>query len=401
MDASGNLYGTMNGYQDVNGNVVAPAVFELSKGSGSSWAISNLASLNSNITTLLINASGNLYCTTSPYDVNGNPIESMVFELSKGSGSAWTLSTVASFDGDIPQNLLMDASGNLYGTTIASDVYGNSVQTVFDLLKGSGSSWTLDTLAAPFSFANGSPGLVGLVLDASGNLYGTIFDYANGVGSVYELSQGSGSSWALTTLVSFDWHNGPEGNLILDPSGNLYGTNPYGGDLEDGAVFELVAQPSQITGTAWNDANHNGTQDPGEGGLAGVTVFLDLNRDGKLDPGDPTATTDTSGSYTFTGLHPGTYTVRQVLPDGYAATAPRGYSETVRLGAGENAAGPSFGDVRISSVTLGFDYLLLIARNYGQAGTFADGDLNGDGLVDFDDLVLLARHYGRPLRALR
>jgi len=128
-----------------------------------------------------------------------------------------------------------------------------------------------------------------------------------------------------------------------------------------------------------------------------VIIYLgDFNRDGKLDPGDPTATTDTSGSYTFTGLHPGTYTVRQVLPDGYAATAPRGYSETVRLGAGENAAGPSFGDVRISSVTLGFDYLLLIARNYGQAGTFADGDLNGDGIVNFADLLILTENYGKP-----
>jgi len=50
-----------------------------------------------------------------------------------------------------------------------------------------------------------------------------------------------------------------------------------------------------------------------------------------------------------------------------------------------------------SSVMLDFNYLVALARNFGQAGTLASGDLNGDGIVDFKDLVLLARNYGRPL----
>lgn len=46
---------------------------------------------------------------------------------------------------------------------------------------------------------------------------------------------------------------------------------------------------------------------------------------------------------------------------------------------------------------LDFNYLVALARNFGQPGTPATGDLNGDGVVDFKDLVLLARNYSRPV----
>jgi len=48
------------------------------------------------------------------------------------------------------------------------------------------------------------------------------------------------------------------------------------------------------------------------------------------------------------------------------------------------------------TVTLDFSYFVTLARNYGQSGTLATGDLNGDGQVGFDDLVILARNYGHP-----
>jgi len=392
-DANGNLFGTTASLDD-NGNRV-DTVFELSKSGGSNWTLANLATFNWTggnllVSGLLVDASGNLYGTMS------TAAGDTVFELSRGSGTGWTLTTIVSA-GPISA---MDANGNLYGTTSTVDASDKPVYTIFELSRQRGSSWTFSTLASsPNPFSD-------LVVDAGGNLYGgtlTVDTNCNQFGAVFELSKGIGPDWTLGTVASFPPSEpgsfaNPPGGLFVDPAGNLYGFTFGDGVAGAGTIFELLAQPSQITGTVWADANHNGTLDSGETGLAGVTVFLDLNRDGKLDPGDPTVTTDASGNYTFTGLHPGTYTVRQVLPDGYAATAPRGYSATINLGAGQNAAGPNFGDVRISSVTLGFDYLLLIARNYGQAGSFADGDLNGDGRVDFDDLVLLARNYGRPLR---
>jgi hypothetical protein len=59
-----------------------------------------------------------------------------------------------------------------------------------------------------------------------------------------------------------------------------------------------------------------------EPGLANVTVYLDLNGNGQLDFNEPARITDQNGHYRFDNLAPGPYTVRELLPSGYRATAP-------------------------------------------------------------------------------
>ncbi len=56
--------------------------------------------------------------------------------------------------------------------------------------------------------------------------------------------------------------------------------------------------------------------------LAGVTVYLDLDRNEIPDPGEPSTTTDASGAYTFADLASGTYAVTQVPPDGFIQDTP-------------------------------------------------------------------------------
>ena len=73
---------------------------------------------------------------------------------------------------------------------------------------------------------------------------------------------------------------------------------------------------SEIHGTKWNDLNADRTWDVGEPGLPDWTVFLDVNQNGQLDPGESSTTTDANGQYAFTGLAPGTYRVLEVLPSG-------------------------------------------------------------------------------------
>ena len=100
-------------------------------------------------------------------------------------------------------------------------------------------------------------------------------------------------------------------------------TDP-GHDVSNVATFPVtVTGPTaSITGTVFKDANANGKQDAGESGFAGVTVYLDLGLDVTLDATDPRATTSATGAYTFTGVFPGTYRVREVLPSGYKLVAP-------------------------------------------------------------------------------
>jgi hypothetical protein len=88
----------------------------------------------------------------------------------------------------------------------------------------------------------------------------------------------------------------------------------------------FVPNQSAISGTVFRDYNANCVQDAGEPGLAGQTVYLDLDGSGVFKTGDPTATTDANGHYQFTGLGPGTYFVRQVLLGGVLLSAPAGGS---------------------------------------------------------------------------
>jgi uncharacterized repeat protein (TIGR03803 family) len=143
--------------------------------------------------------------------------------------------------------LVMDAAGNLYGTTFYGGAYGSG--TVFELSPRA-NGWSETVL---YSFNDvGSDGFwpnSKLVFDAAGNLYGTTFfgGYFQ-VGTVFELSPVTGGGWTETTIHAFDPKNEdgkyPHAGLIVDAAGNLYGTAAGGGHSGDGVVYELTASAS-------------------------------------------------------------------------------------------------------------------------------------------------------------
>ena len=129
--------------------------------------------------------------------------------------------------------MIKDSSGNLYGTAAHGGASNDG--TIFELAKGSGPITTL----ASFNGTDGEYPEAALIMDSSGNLYGIAESGgAYGLGKVFELAKGSGS---ITELASFnigtDGTN-PAGALIMDSSGNLYGTTAYGGPPNDGTIFE-------------------------------------------------------------------------------------------------------------------------------------------------------------------
>jgi uncharacterized repeat protein (TIGR03803 family) len=193
---------------------------------------------------LILDASGNLYGTTTQGGPSGN---GTVFKLTKNSDGSWTESVLYSFaggtDGAMPQaEVTFDAIGNLYGTTYYGGAFSAGV--VFQLAPNSGGTWT-ETLL--YSFTGGSDGAnpsAGVIFDASGNLYGaTYLGGASGDGVVYKLTPTSGGTWTESVLHTFTGQDGsnPElQKLTFDTTGNLYGSAEYGGGSGSGVVYRLT-----------------------------------------------------------------------------------------------------------------------------------------------------------------
>jgi uncharacterized repeat protein (TIGR03803 family) len=195
----------------------------------------------------------------------------------------------------------MDSSGNLCGTTYAGGG-PNGRGTVFELGHGTGTITDLTVFNGPDNFGPEA----GVIMDSSGNLYGTTFGLgASGDGTVFELAQGNGT---ITTLVTFNGTNGanPADAVIMDSNGNLYGTTSGGGTAGDGTVFEILAPlslsptslPAAAAGTGYSQTltASGGTAPYTFAVTAGaLPAGLSLSPAGVLS-GTPTA----AGSFPFT-----------------------------------------------------------------------------------------------------
>ena len=223
---------------------------------------------------LVIDKAGNLYGVTAYGGTGDCTLAGVpggcgtVYELSppQTKRGQWTYTSLYSFksgkDGYVPLgNLVFDGAGNLYGATYFGGGKGTTCNpdyqycgTVFELSppKTKGGKWTEKVL---YSFAGGTDGANpngGLVLDSSGDIFGTTVWGGSmdcqgpGCGTAFELKPPirTGVAWAETILHRFTDGNdgaGPDGGLIFDTKGALYGTTVSGGSGNGfGVIFRLT-----------------------------------------------------------------------------------------------------------------------------------------------------------------
>jgi uncharacterized repeat protein (TIGR03803 family) len=191
-------------------------------------------------------SAGNLYGTMS----QGGPTTmckphgcGLIYKYDAATGTESALYTfTGGADGANPQSgVILDAAGNLYGTT----EYGglNNSGTVFEL-----SATGTFTVLKAFDLTNNNPDggapVGGLVMDSSGNLYGATYEggikSVGGIGGgiVFKIDTGGNFS-ILHTFTGGSDGQYPYATPTLDASGNLYGTNFYGGTYDSGVIFEV------------------------------------------------------------------------------------------------------------------------------------------------------------------
>jgi uncharacterized repeat protein (TIGR03803 family) len=193
--------------------------------------------------------------------------------------------------------LIFDAAGNIYGP-IWGGAFGNGA---IYKLTGSGSSWSSSVI---YSFTGGSDGAIPMsrmALDGAGNLYGTTtFGGAGlGYGTLFKLVR-NGASWSFNLLYEFQGASDgghPETGVVLDPAGNIYGCNTYGGQFGAGVVYELSTTGSYSVLYNPNGSCQGDLAIDSAGNLYGTTY------DGGAGGGTIFKLSQSGGTWTPTILH--------------------------------------------------------------------------------------------------
>jgi uncharacterized repeat protein (TIGR03803 family) len=247
---------------------------------------------------LTMDQAGNLYGVTANSGEN-NDSEicedgcGAVFELYRNN-SQWELITLYTFlgvaDGFNPQGQLAFGPDGLYGTTLYGGFWGfGTVYSLTPLCKIVCNGWIPWTHKVLYSFLNGNcdTGCDGrfsstpVTFDHAGNLYG-ITEYGGfgnngmGQGTIFELSPAPRGprvgKWQETQLHAFGKTQSdgtqPQGGLLRDDAGNLYGTTLSGGDNNFGTVYQLAANGRTFTEVVLHSFNYTDGAYPQTGLIA-------------------------------------------------------------------------------------------------------------------------------------
>ena len=195
-----------------------------------------------------------------------------------------------------------------------------------------------------------------------------------------EVTIPAGQRSAATTVTALN-------DNMVDGQQTVSITASATGYITGQTVINVADEPFvEIHGTKFVDVDADGLRSVGEAGLAGWTIFLDLNQDGAWDAVEPETTTNGDGTYSFTDLVAGTYLVVAKPQTGWGATGPLTGFYAVTLPGGQAAHGLDFGGLpggfdlltgRLTLLAWGDDQLQ-VAANSGQVVVHRNGQVDGD-----------------------
>jgi large repetitive protein len=156
----------------------------------------------------------------------------------------------------------------------------------------------------------------------------TVFSDLNGDGlfSTGEFSTVSDANGDYRLLVPAGNHTirqvTPAGFRLTTPTSNAIAVTVGLNQTVTNRNFGSEALNQNFTGVKWSDANGNGLRDPGEPGIAGVWIYIDLDGDNRIDLGEPSTRSAADGTYKLNFPGAGTYQIREVVDPGYIQTFP-------------------------------------------------------------------------------
>src|SRR5581483_908894 len=196
---------------------------------------------------VVLDARGNLYGTTY---VGGAAGYGVVYRLSRRQSGFWVEKILHTFEGQSANDgaqtfsgVVLDKNGNIFGTTLGGGKFAYG--TVFELTAANNFA---STILHSFNL-NGRDGTLpnGVIFDQSGNLWGTTQGAGenDGNGTIFKLTPGS-NGWTETVMFTFQGSKDgtyPNDTLLMDAAGNFYGTTIWGGTLgptNGGVTFEFI-----------------------------------------------------------------------------------------------------------------------------------------------------------------
>jgi len=243
IDGKGDVYGMA----PIGGAYGAGTIYQLHQARNGSWRFRVIHDFTGGVdgsngsAGQMISRGGHLYGAATTGGAYGS---GTVFQLTPTPAGKWDFQVIYSFQGQpdagFPYGgLLFDSAGNLYGTTYYDGA--NDLGSVYQLTPSVSGEWTEKVIYSFKSAGDGNSSISNLVLDAAGNLYGTTSEGGYGSGTIFGLTHGRGWIESLQHLFSGPPDGAfPYAGMVPGLAGEFYGATVHGGAGDDGAIYKFT-----------------------------------------------------------------------------------------------------------------------------------------------------------------